>query len=299
MLIKFSSSLSSVICSGRSCCAGLGLFLGALLLSGCDKKDDGPTIKDSPTLAVVNGEAITAADVDFMLERMLQGQASVQVDEALRKKILDSLIASRAMKQLVKSQMPADAIERITQTVQVYEEELFVNAYLQQFAVPEPVTGEMVQKYYADHSAEFGMASTREFEILRAPAVADEKARDRLLAAVPEITATTQWQARAKDWQKNYNLQYQQGRSQAGLLHKDLDQAINRLEQGQTSGIIYVDSELYLVRVTKIGEAVVRPLAEVSADIRKHLAAQVLRDAVKKASDEARAKAKIEIPAQK
>lgn len=298
MLIKFSSSTSLVFGSSRFSLAMLGLFFSALLLSGCDKKTNGHAVKDSPALAVVNGEVITVADVDFMLERMLQGQSSVQVDETLRKKILDSLIASRAMKQQVKSQMPAAAIERIAQTVRVHEEELFVNAYLQQFATPEPVTAEMVQKYYDEHAAEFGVASAREFEILRAPVAADEKARDRLLAAIPEITAATQWQSRAKEWQKNYNLQYQQGRSQAGLLHKELDQAINRLEPGQTSGIIYVDSELYVVRVTRIGEAVVRPLVEVSADIRKHLAAQVLRDAVKKASDEARAKAKIEIPEQ-
>lgn len=298
MLIKFSSSTTSVVGSRRASRVLLGLFLGALLLSGCDKKTNDQAVKNSTVLAVVNGDEITTADVDFMLERMLKGQASLQVDETLRKKILDSLIASRAMKQQIKSQMPADAIERITQAVRVHEEELFVNAYLQQFAIPEPVTAEMVQKYYDEHAAEFSVASAREFEILRAPVAADEKARDRLLAAIPEITAVTQWQSRAKEWQKNYNLQYQQGRSQAGLLQKELDQAINRLEPGQTSGIIYVDSELYVVRVTRVGEAIVRPLVEVSTDIRKHLAAQVLRDAVKKASDDARAKAKIEIPEQ-
>lgn len=289
--------LSSPLWYRHFCCASLAIFI-SILLSGCDKKTDETVVKELPVLAVVNGEAITIADVDFMLGRMLQGQAIAQVDDVLRKKILDSLIASRAMKQQVKNQLPADELAQIAQSVKVYEEELFVKAYLQQFVTPAPVTAEMIQKYYDEHVEEFGGESIREFEILRSPVITDEKLRDRLLAAIPDISSTTNWQAKTNEWQKMYNLQYQQGRSQAGLLNKEIDQVISRLGEGKTSDVIYVDGELYLVRVTKISKAALKPLAEVSVDIRKRLAAQVLREAVKQASDDARAKAKVEIPIQ-
>lgn len=297
MLNQSAPSLSLRNWKHHFCGASLTICISVLLF-GCDKKSDEQIVKESPALAVVNGEAILVADVDFMLERMLQGQAIAQVDEALRKKILDSLIASRAMKQQVKSQLPADAIEHIAQSVKVYEEELFVKAYLQQFVSPAPVTAEMVQKYYDEHMEEFSGESIREFEILRSSAIADEKLRDRLLAAIPDISAVENWQSKTNEWQKNYSLEYQRGRSQAGILDKELDQVINRLQEGKTSDVIYIDGELYLVRITKISEPVIKPLSEVSADIRTRLAAQVLREAVKQASADARAKAKVEIPAQ-
>lgn len=297
MLNQSAPSLSSPMWTHHVCRTSLAIFISVLLF-GCDKKSDEQDeqiVKESPALAVVNGEAISAADVDFMLERMLQGQSIAQIDEALRKKILDSLIASRAMKQQVKSQLPADAITHIAQSVKVYEEELFVKAYLQQFVTPAPVTAEMVQKYYDEHAEEFSGESIREFEILRSPMIADEKLRDRLLAAIPDISSAENWQSKTKEWQKTYSLEYQQGRSQAGLFDKELDQVINRLQEGKTSDVIYINKELYLVRVTKISEPIVKPLAEVSADIRTRLAAQVLREAVKQASADARAKAKVEM----
>jgi parvulin-like peptidyl-prolyl isomerase len=293
MLNQFTPSLSPPLWRHPLCRASFVICI-SILFSGCDKKNDRQVVKELPVLAVVNGEAITSADVDFMLERMLQGQAAVPVDDVLRKKILDSLIASRAMKQQVESQLSTDDLEQIARSVKAYEEELFVKAYLQQFVIPEPVTVEMVQQYYDDHIAEFAGESIREFEILRAPVIADEKLRDRLLAAIPEITAATAWQEKVKEWQTTYNLQYRQGRSQAGVLNKELDQVMDRLQEGQTSDVIYVDGELYLVRVTGIGKKAPKPLTEVGADIRKRLAAQVLREAVKQASEDARAKAKVE-----
>lgn len=271
-------------------------ILISILVIGCDKKADEKNTKEQAVLAIVDGDAITAADVSFMVERMLQGQGAVQVDEAFQKKILDSLIASRAMKQQVKSHLSEDEIGKITQAAKTYEEELYVKAYLQQFVIPEPVTPEMVQQYYDKHADEFGGEIIRDFEMLRLPAAIGETQRQQLLAAITEISAMPSWELKHKEWQENYGLQYQQGRSQSGLLHLALDQAISRLGKGETSDVIYIDDELYVVRVTHLSNAALKPLPEVSADIRNRLAARVLRDAVQKASDTAKEKAKIEIP---
>lgn len=264
------------------------LYLIALMftLSACGEKSDVAGIAKPVVVATVNGEAITQADVDHMLERMLSNQTMAQVDEVLRKKVLDSLIASRAMKLQVQSAMAPEELAQLAQSVKSYEEELYVKEYLAKNVIPEPVTLEMVQAYYDSHKEEFGAESVRDFQLLVLRDAKDEKKRDSLLAAVASVKATTDWRSKAKELTQKYGLQFQEGRSKSGLLDKNLEQAINKLAQGETSDLVYLNEEIYLVRVTQIAETASKPLAEVSADIRKKLAAQQLRAAVKKASED-------------
>ena len=129
------------------------VLTGALVLalSGCGSKESETRFTQSapsPVVAYVNDETITQADVDFMLQRMLKGQAFAQVDDALRKKILDSLISSRAMKIQMELLLTPEEIEEINRSADAYKEELYVKEYLAKNVVPEPVTLEMVQTYY-------------------------------------------------------------------------------------------------------------------------------------------------------
>jgi hypothetical protein len=271
------------------------MLSACVFLSGCkDKTDTSLTINSQPE-ASVNGEIIFTADVDFMLKRMAKDQHQVQADETFRKKILDSLITSRAMRQSVEAELSDVQRDEIKNSVKAYEEELFVKAYLQKNVVPQPVTGEMVQQYYDQHLQDFGGQTLRDFQLLRATVATNEELRNQLLQAIPQIRNATDWEQKASGWQQQYKLQFQQGRSKPGLFSTELDQILARLQKGQTSDVFYIDGELYLLRVTDVSEVAAQPLAQVSADIRKRLAAQVLRDAVKEASEIARAKAKIEL----
>lgn len=265
---------------------------GALLLglSGCGSKEQQNAAgqrEQSPVVANVNGETITQADIDFMLERMLKGQALVQADDALRQKILDSLISSRAMKIQMESLLTAEEKESITRSVKAYEEELYVKEYLAKNVVPEPVTLEMIQAYYDKHPEEFGGAAVRDFQMVVMSNSNDQQARDKFLAAVPDIKATKDWTSAKKQWAQVHGLQYQEGRARAGLLDPALEQAINNLVVAETSDLVYVSDQIYLIKVTNVTRLAPKPLADVSADIRKQLAAQQLRSAVKKASEEA------------
>ena len=264
-------------------------------LSACGEKAD---VADTPkpvVLATVNGESITQADVDFMLERMLSNQAMVQVDEVLRKKVLDSLIASRAMKLQVQSAMAPEELAQVAQSVKSYEEELFVKEYLAKNVTPEPVSLEMVQAYYDSHQQEFGAEAIRDFQLLVLRDAKDEKKRDSLLAAASSIKSMADWRQKSKELTQKYGLQFQEGRNKSGLLDKSLEQAINKLGQGETSDVIYLDDGIYLARVTQVTQTAPKPLAEVSADIRKKLAAQQLRAAVKKASEDVLTKVEVKL----
>jgi parvulin-like peptidyl-prolyl isomerase len=274
-------------------------FVITLLCTGllaCSQKNGQ---KNSPVAATVNGEAITEADIDFMIERTFKQQELVSIDETLRQKVLESLISSRAMQQSIKKEMDTDDQDRIARSVKAYEEELFVKEYLQKHVTPEPVTAEMVQQYYDQHPEQFGSEEVRDFELLKAPNVLDDKQRDKLLKQVPTIRLSQNWSASSKSWQQELGLQYLQGRSKAGLLDKTTEQTLQRLKKGETSDVFYVEGQLHLVRVNNITTTSAKPIAEVSGEIRKKLAPLMLRNAVKKVSDDVRAAAKVQISTKK
>lgn len=275
------------------------LVLAALALMGCSKDQDAQTdIPQAVVLAKVNGEAITEEDLAFSLERTFNQMDMLSFTDELRQKVLDSLIASRAMKQLAIKELSADQIERIENLTRAYQEELYVKEYLQAHVSPTPVTPEMVKKYYDEHPEEFGSTDIREYEVLIAPANISDAMRDDLLQEVSAIRQVSDWSASAGKWGEQWGLQHQKGRSQKGLLNKILDQQINSLAKNDTSNAFYIDGQLHLVRVTNLVKTPPKSLAEVSGDIRQRLAPLMLREAVKQASDDAREKVPVEVISQ-
>ena len=275
------------------------LVLAALALMGCSKDQGAQTdIPQAVVLAKVNGEAITEEELAFSLERTFNQMDMLSFTDELRQKVLDSLIASRAMKQLAIKELSADQIERIENLTRAYQEELYVKEYLQAHVSPTPVTPEMVKKYYDEHPEEFGSTDIRDYEVLIAPANISDAMRDELLQEIQAIRQTSDWSASVGKWSEQWGLQHQKGRSQKGLLNKILDQQINSLAKNDTSNAFYIDGQLHLVRVTNLVKTPPKSLAEVSGDIRQRLAPLMLREAVKQASDEAREKVQVEVISQ-
>ncbi|QEI12899.1 peptidyl-prolyl cis-trans isomerase [Cellvibrio japonicus] len=256
-----------------------------LCLPACDRADKSTEVSAS-VVATVNGEAITREQVDYMLERMLGAQPLVPITRELRGKVLDSLIASKAMTLQVKSSMSEEDSQRVQRAVQAYEEELYVKEYLARYATPEPVTVEMVSAYYDAHPNEFGGGVLKHFQLLLLRDSGDDKKRDAFLSAVESLKASTDWKARAGEWSRQLPIEYQEGKYAPGLLDERLGKVIDQLGKQATSDLIYVDKAIYLVRVSDVVQTAPKPIAEVSADIRKKLAAQQLRAAVKKATDD-------------
>lgn len=270
------------------------LICSSAFIVGCGEKE---TVTNAPVdvevLATVNGEPITRADVEFSLKRTFSQLDLMSVDADLQNKVLESLVASRAMKQLAREELTPTELTRIENATKAYEEELYIKEYLQRHAVPEPVTTEMVEKYYRENAREFGAETLRDFELLKAPANLQDSQRDQLLSEVENIRAATNWSSAAKSWGEKWGLQYQQARSKAGLLDKTLEQRLSVLSKNETSEVFYIDGSLHLVRVTNLTQTPPKALAEVSGEIRKRLAPLMLREAVKKVSEEARAKVEV------
>lgn len=259
------------------------VFVGAIF--GCSPKVD--TAKSSSkVVATVNGEIITQDDVNFLLQKLMSGVPATDADSTLQKKIVDSLIASKAMTIKVKAQLSEAELKDIEQASKNFEEELYVKAYLQKNITPEPVTGAMVKAYYEQNPEQFGAHTTQSFQILKLDASASEEVRNNLLAHVVEIKADKDWGFKKALYEKRFGLTYQEGNNLPGLLNEKLSEAISKLGEKQTSNVLALDDGLYLVRVVKVESLGPKALSLVSSSIRKTLAAKQLKTAVKKATEE-------------
>lgn len=274
--------------------ASLCLYLVACGPSDQSKDDKNKASTDASAIVTVNGEPITQQDIDLLVDRMFSEADVLMGSDALKDKVIESLVTSRAIKQKALQELDSAEAEKIRQQARAYEEELFVKAYLKNHATPEPVTIEMVQQYYEAHPESFGEEKIRSFELLRAPANVDELVRDNILKSVASIKATKDWPQAAKEWSDKFQLQFQQGRAKKGLLEPELEAAITKMQKGDTSDIFYIDGQLHLARVIDIQTIPPKPLSEVSADIRRQLAPLQLKKAIKKVSESVRSQSKIE-----
>lgn len=275
----------------------LGILILATGLTACDSTpketaEAQPPVPNetSDVLAEVSGSPITAEDVSFTIDRTFSAAEKINADDRLQRKVLESLVASRAMRVLAEKQLSSQEQEEIRRKAEAYEEELFVQAYLKANAEPQPVTSAQVEAYYEKNKHLFGATPLRHFELLSASPDMNEDATERFLNKVANIRSTPDWASYQDEWQRQYGLKYRSvNASQVGLLDPSLEKVLGGLEQGETSDIVYLNGRPHLLRLQKISSSPARPLSEVSSDIRKTLAPQQLREAVREASEQARA----------
>jgi len=265
-------------------------LLTFLLLAACtaDKSDVSLNRDSDPAnevLATVGGEAITQGDVDFMLQRTFANASELPVDAQVQNNVLQSLVAAKAMKLSIQKDLSDKDLLIIRNKVKTYEEELYFKEYLIKNTKPEPASNQMVMDYYKRHPEEFGAKQQRSFELLKTTRKPSTEKRDALISQISSIKADRNWQQLAKD--SDLELVYQQGSALSGLLDKSLEDSLTKLDQGESSEIIFIKGLPHIVRLNKITELPAKPLSSVSASIRKKLAANQLKKAVKIASENA------------
>lgn len=271
--------------------AGAALAL-ALLLAGC-KDDSKQALSDVPvepsaTLVTVDKTPITRAQLELTIERTLGESAPLFANEEVERKILESLVSSRAMALLAERELDASERKQLDLKAQAYREELLVRHYLEAHANPEPVTAEQVADYYNRHQDEFGGGVEKSFEIIASDHELEPAQRTELITLLsgPQVQGKD-WQKLVADWrQAGKPLQYRQSRLKLELLEQPLRSLVEPTAAGSIAPL-YVDGQLMLVRVTAEQQLPAKPLAEVSGAIREKLAPQALKQVVKNLSSEA------------
>ncbi|RCU52635.1 peptidyl-prolyl cis-trans isomerase [Corallincola holothuriorum] len=275
---------------------GLCLLIGSCL-SACSEPEENTAVShqapESPVLVMVNGETITEQDVEFAINKTFSDAELMMADEGLRQKVLESLVASRAMRHAASLELTMEAREYIAQRVAAYEEELYVREYLRLHTTPQPVTNAMVESYYQQHPEYFGADEVVDLELLTVSATAPDSDKQWLLANVASVKANANWAASGDEWRARA-VQHSEQRVEVSKLSAKLRPVVSGLGVADVSDVVVEQGQLQLVRVKARQSIPPRPLAEVSADIRKRLAPLNVKRAVKEASEKAAQTATIE-----
>lgn len=265
------------------------ILLGSiLLLSSCNRAEETQhesPIEQSTILARVNNEVITDEDLHFFINKTFANNSLAIRNKEIKKNILASLVASKAMKIAMQAELSQDEINDIKIKTQHYEEELFIKEYLQQYAIPEPVTSAMISNYYQEHLDQFGQVDVKTVEILQRKTKLNEGERDSILTNLSTINAEKNWQNYAENKGKPLGLSYIKTRFSPGIFDKNIAEVIEKMQVGDNSKITFVQEQPYIVRVIAKQTLPAKPLSSVNADIRKKLAALQLKKAVKESTE--------------
>lgn len=269
------------------------LVLAAVLsLAACEK---GPEEPESEVLARVNGEPITAADLEAARSRTFSNVERLSADGQLDRKLLESLVATRVMAKKAEQAMSEKDKRELAQQVKAWREEQLVRRYLESQVSPEPVSKAMVEEYYHKHPELFGGGTRRQYEILRILTADDTGLRDRAVDLLAEARQAADWQAFASQRSTpEMPVDYRRGRAGANFEDKTLLARLQPLKPGEASPLSMANGEVSLVRVVAMEEVPPKPLIEVRADIRRRLAPVKLRAAVKEVMDAALRDADVE-----
>jgi hypothetical protein len=277
----------------------LSCLLVGWTLAGCED-DSRQALKEVPvepsaTLVTVDGSPISRAQLELTIERTLGDSAPLFANEEVERKILDSLVSSRAMALLAERELDASEKQQLDLKAQAYREELLVRHYLQEHATPEPVSTEMVADYYERHPEEFGGGVEKSFEIIASTAELDERQRSELITLLGgSETQSKDWQALVTAWRSaGHPLEYRQNKLRPDMLDQPLRSLVEPTAVGAIAPL-YTNGQLLLVRVIGEQKLPAKPLAEVSGAIREKLAPQALKKAVKELSSQAIQQVKVQ-----
>lgn len=261
--------------------------LACLVLVACSKPEQ-PELEQASEVpaepqgwATVNGSELTDAEFEAAVDRFFGDQL---VDARALHSLRESLIASRALAQAAEQEISASELESIELATRAYREERLIAAYLDQSTTPQPVSSQQVQTYYQAHLEDFGAATVKQLEMLRIEYVnAGLSAADAatLLGQAPDQQSWDSWaDSRAGSGVQSLTI------AANDQLPVRLRAAVSPLDINQVSGVIVDGDIAYRVRVSRIDDIPAKPLAEVSGEIRRRLAASQLKDSISTISDD-------------
>lgn len=276
---------------------------GFLVLAACTGSDTPESSVNAdiaePALAMVAGTAITESDIELLLERVGGDQALVYsaqllADKANRVKLLESLINSRAMAKVAEQELSSDELQEIRHLVRFYEEELLVKRYLDRHAQVQPVSMQMVKDYYQEHQQEFEDEPQYRFEVLTSYGELSESQRQAVLKAFEQAQSAADWkQLEARLYKDNIPVRLQQVQARPSLLTGRLRNLVQNTEPGTVSPVL-MEETVQIVRVLERIPGAVKPLAEVSSEIRKRLAPVMMKKAIAEAAQQARSQISVQ-----
>ncbi len=282
------------------------LFL--LILSSCNDKpredETQPTTEkekivqlkgDNIILAVVNGSVISRYDLDLAIQKLVGAEAAARMDTTASRKVLESMVISRAIGQARDKEMSKLEHAEIIKEVAVYREQFLVRRYLANHGSPNPVTMEQIQDYYDAHLEFFGAKTTKQYEMITTKRPLNAGERDEVLGKFGKLEKHENWRGWADDMEtKGYPIAYRQGKGHSEVLHPQLSQALGALSKGEVSQLILVSDTPYFLRIVAEQQVPGQPISEVTGIIKKALVSKQVKQVIEKVGQKVLANAEVE-----
>jgi len=259
----------------------LTLVCVAALLTACGKK----SADTSATVATVNGENITQAQLDFAVKQIQAARPAASAPDAAQ--VLQGLVEQRLAVQKAEK----DKLDRnpgVLQSLEAARKDALARYYVEQFAakVPKP-TADEVKAYYDSHPANFSQRNIYTIQKVDARVAADKAGPLAASAQAAASPAAVVDLLKAQADGINVTQSAQPAESLGPLLPK-----ISSLAVGQTLAIPQVNGLSALTVVAIQPQNV--SLAQAQASIEQLLWNQKKREALQADTKEMRAKARID-----
>lgn len=258
----------------------------AVTLAGC-----GRDAREETVVARVNGHAITQTVWDAAVTD-LERSTNAVLDDAARRKVLESLVQSELMAHAGANLLDADDHATIDAQVKLHRDRLLVKEYLRRVAEPTPITVENIQDYYAAHPESFGAGEQRRFELLTTEAAPPAAQRTAVLDAMNALRGRDDWNTPPAIDGVRWVRRLESDGNQA--LDVRIRNLAAGLTEGEASGTLFIAGRPYLLRVTRIETREPRSLTEVRTDILRRLQIEQLQRAVDLAAQELLSQAEVE-----
>lgn len=269
---------------------GLACVASALLLVGCSEP-----APEHQVLATVNGVPVYDYELALARERTLGEQGMLLADASTDRKVLESLVAGRAMALLAEQDMSEQARAALAHEVAAWREEQLVKRYLSEHVVPVPVPQHRVNEYYLRHPELFGGGTRYRYEQLSVVTGQDTALRDKAVRWLGQAAGESDWQALADTGRRvGLPVNFRQGTTAESLGSETLRARLKAMQPGEIGAVSLEAGEASLLKLVAVEMVPPRPLSDVSDDIRLRLAPMQLRQGIREVMEQAIAQADIQ-----
>ena len=273
------------------CC----LIAGLMQCAGCGKATSATT--KAPTaaalskdvVAVVEGEAITAQELDSRIEKM-PGYYR-EVFKGRKRELLEDLIIEKLLyKEALKKGIEND--KEVKEVLEDARRKIIISKMVQnELESRAKVTDQDIANYYQEHKDRF--SAPDRWKASHILVKTEEEAK----AILDELAAGKSFEdlARAKSQDSSGKNGGDLGYFSKGQMVGEFEDAVSKLEVGQISPIVKSQFGYHIIKLTDKKPASAQELSEVKESISNELAGKRRQDAFLKYIDGLKSKAKITI----
>lgn len=298
----------------KSVHVALSILLLVLAACSTDNKDDSTAFEvdtnsalilgvlnsDEDLLVTVNGSPIGTDDLAVYTSRTIGSSYAAMTDSTIEQRILQSLVASRAIAQAQLKLMPGNDINLLEKRVAQFREELLVKRYLLDNADPHSISDAEIKRYYEKNLAEFNGQQERRYELLTVPKLDYRKAPKAAMDLLSHAKTESEWGVYVLSDEAIQNAGLKLQHNILNTIGSDnlsqVETAVTGLAVGKMSRIILENGSPYIVRLLDIKQKPAKTLAQARAEISKRLLPASIKKSVKSISEQVLAESTVIYP---